>query len=211
MSNNNGARTEISKSPVTLDKIYVGENQKPGTLTAQLRQQVVTKSFYPSKKVDSNMQDNLFTGKDFGFEEKPYESKENRVAWIPVPVSKTEAEVKAMLDTAVKNGACIYRVLSNEPILDDNQQYAITAGLRTYDDFANTQVIRYPDGVTDELGNDISGQIVKDKAGNVQYRRTFFSAKPKEDIDERSADRVFMSAEIKAELQGAGALLGQTV
>lgn len=211
MSNNNGPRVEISKSPVTLDKVYVGENQKPGTLTAQLRQQVVTNSYYPSKKVDSNMQDSLFGAKEFGFEEQKFVSTENRVAWIPVPSTKTEAEVKTMLDAAAKNGACIYRVLSNEPILDDNQQYAIKAGLRSLDQFADTQAIRYPEGVIDELGNDISGQLVLDKAGNVQYRRTFFSMAPKEDVDERNADNVFLSTNIKAELQGAGALLGQTV
>ncbi len=70
-------------------------------------------------------------------------------------------------------------------------------------------MIRYPEGVTDELGNSIAGQVVKDKLGNAQYRRTFFSKTAKEDVDDRSADRVFESAEIKAELQGAGALLGQ--
>lgn len=209
MSTNNGARIEIVKSPVQLDKMYVGENQKAGTITAQLRQQVVTHSFYPSKKVSSNMQDSLFGAKEFGFEEQQFTSTENRVAWILVPTSKTEAEVATMLAAAVKNGACIYRVLSNAPILDDNQQYAISAGLRSLDQFANTQAIRYPDGTTDELGTDIGGQLVLDKAGNVQYRRTFFSATPKEDIDERNTENVFQSAEIKAELQGAGALLGQ--
>lgn len=211
MSTNNGVRVETIKSPITLDKVYVGENQKAGTVTAQLRQKVVTNSYYPSKKVDSNMQDSLFGASEFGFEEKSYSSTENRVAWIPVPSNKTETEVATMLAAAAKNGACIYRVLSNEPILDNNQEYAINAGLRTMDDFANTQAIRYPEGVTDELGNDISNQLVLDKAGNVQYRRTFFSSTPKEDVDDRDASRVFQSAEIKAELQGAGALLGQTV
>jgi hypothetical protein len=135
MSQTNGAtRTEVVKSPITLDKIYTGENQKPGTLTAQLRQSITTKSYYPSKKIDSDMQDNLFSGKDFGFAEQEFISTENRVAWIPVPLSATEDQVKTMLAAAMAGGACIYKVLSSEPILDNNQEYAITAGLRTMSD-----------------------------------------------------------------------------
>lgn len=210
-TNNNGVRKEVSKSPVQLDKIYVGENQKPGTLTAQVRQQIVTKSFYPSKKIDSNMQDSLFDAKDFGFEEQVFPSTENRVAWIMVPTGKTETEVKLMIDAANKNGACIYRVLKSEAILDDNQKYAVTAGLRSYDEFANKQVVRYPEGTEDSLGTDIGGQLVLDAAKNPQYRRTFFSKTPREDVDERDANNVYLTPEIKAELKGAGILAGQTI
>lgn len=211
MSTNNGVRIETVKSPVTFDKMYVAENQKSGTLTVQVRQKITTISYYPSKKVGSNMQDALCSAEKFGFKEEPFESVENRVAWPLVPANTTEAEAKLMIEAAVKNNACIYRVLSNEPILDDNQQYAIRTGLRTYDYFANKQAIRYPEGAADEFGNDIGGQLVLDKAQNVQYRRTFFSGTPKDDIDERDAARTFQSAEIKAELQGASALAGQTV
>ena len=211
MSNNNGTRTEVLRTPVAFDSMYKGDNQKAGTLTVQLRQKVQTNSFYPSKKVGSDMNDSLFSAADFGFAEQKFESIENRVAWIMVPTSKTEEQVKAMLATAVEKGACIYRVLDSKPILDDNQKYAVASGLRTMDEYAATQAIRYPKGSEDSIGTDISGQLVTDKAGNVQYRRTFFSATPKEDVDDRAADRVYQSAAIKAELQGAGALLGQTV
>lgn len=204
----NGVRVEISKSAIVLDEIKKGENQKAGTLTAQLRQKITTKSTYPSKKVDNNLQDSLFSIEAFGFEGKDFTSEENRVAWIPVPEVATKDQVQAMLDKANANGACIYKVLSNAPILTDDQKYAIQAQLRTMDDFANAQVVRYPEN-TQVNGVDVSNQLVLDKAGNVQYRRTFFSATSKEDIDQRDANNIFMSMEIAAELEGASVLAGQ--
>lgn len=206
-----GVRHESATTPITLDKIYKADYQKEGTLTAQIRQTVTTKSFYPSKKTSNNLQANIFSNEDFGFEEQEFTSTEERVAWLPVPANAKQAEVAKKLAAASAKGACIYRVLSNVPILSEDQKYAISQSLRTMDDFANSQVVRYPEGTKDKDDNDISGQIVLDKAGNVQYRRTFFWNTPMDDQDARDANDVYISAELEAELSGASVMTGQVL
>jgi hypothetical protein len=207
----NAKRISVSKTAITLDSIKKGEFQKEDTLSAQLSQTITTDSFYPSKKVDSNMQDNLFDLEAFGFAEQKFTSTETRKAWIPVPTSVTEEQVSKMLAKVSAEGACIYKVLSNAPIIDDNQQYAIDASLKTKDDFANTQVVRHPEGAKGPGGDDISDTLLLDKAGNVQYRRTFYSKLPKADVDLRNGENVYMSPEIAAEIKGAAVFEHQTV
>jgi hypothetical protein len=73
------------------------------------------------------------------------------------------------------------------------------------DDFANAQVVRYPDT------HSLAGQLILDAAGRVQYRRTFFWKTPQEDQDIRGKVEPFQSAAIKAELEGASVLQGQTI
>lgn len=210
---NNAERQERVVSPITVnaDKgLYKAEYQKDGSVTAELHQSVTTTSYYSSKKVDSNMSDNLFGTQEFGYGEQKFESTENRVSWMIVPISATLAEVTKRVTEAFEKGARLYKVLANKPVLDDNQKYAIEQGLKTMDDFANSQVVRYPetDGTT---ANGTAGKLVLDNAGNVQYRRIFFSATTKEDLDLRNAEEVFVSPEIKAELQGVEATAGQAV
>lgn len=202
-------RTQVTKGPITVDDIHVSDFQKDGTESAQLRQVINVKSFYPSKRVDNNMQDNMFSLDEFGFEETEFESIENRVAFTDVPKGTTVETVLARI--AANPTACLYKVLSNEPIITDNQEFAIQQGLRTKDEFANTQVVRYPEGtVKDNI--DVSGQIVLDKNGNVQYRRVFFSMKAKEDIDNRSTTvKGYVSPEIEMELKGASVIEGQKI
>lgn len=199
-----GVRREVSKGPIGLDRIYKADFQKEGTLTAQIRQEVTTKSSYPSKKTSSSMQANVFATEEFGFSTQDFEATETRIAWIPVPVNATIDVVKAKLEAAAKNGATIYRVLSNAPILDENQKYAINQGLKTKDDFAKTQAVRYPDGDPN------AGKLTLDKNGNVQYRRTFFWLTPMEDQDVRGQE-IYVSAELKAEMSGASVMTGQTI
>ena len=202
-------RTEVTKSGIQIEDVFTSDFQKEGTLSAQLRQVIEVKSFYPSKKVDNNMQDNVFSLDEFGFEEQEFTSNENRVAWMDVPVGTTTDQVAERI--AKFKDACLYKVLSNTPIITDNQQYAISQGLRSTDDFANTQVVRYPDGTKKE-DKDVSGQIVLDKNGNVQYRKVFFSSTKKEDIDNRSTTTpVYMSPEIEMELKGAAVIAGQKI
>lgn len=205
-----GVRHEISKGDIHLDKIYAAEYQKDGTLTAQIRQLVETKSFYPSKKVENNLQGNIFNTSDFGFGEQEFSSLETRVAWIPVPASIDEATVVAKLVAATTGGATIYKVLSNEPILSDDQKYAITQGLRDYDYFANQQAVRYPEN-DETKANGTAGKLTLDKNGNVQYRRTYFWNTPLEDVDARDEKKVYLSPELKAEMQGASTMAGQTI
>ncbi|MES1988051.1 MAG: hypothetical protein V4440_08485, partial [Pseudomonadota bacterium] len=78
-----------TKSPVTLDRVYVADFQKEGTKTAQIRQSVTTISSYPSKKVVSDKQAGIFDLEEFGFESQDFTATEQRVAWIPVPANAT--------------------------------------------------------------------------------------------------------------------------
>lgn len=210
---NNGIKTITTVSDVTLDEIKESEFQKEGTLSAQIRQIITKESHYPSKKVTNNMQDNIFATKDFGFEEKVFDSKEERVAWLPVPVAASKEAVEAALKAHSAKGAVIYRVLSNQPILTDDQKYAVTIGNKTIDDFANSQAVRYPEGAVDrETGELVEGKLALDKAGNVQYRRTFFWKTTRADQDLRDATKEgYLSAELKAELVGASVMQGQTI
>ncbi len=207
-------RKEITVGKITVDDVHIGDFQKEGTLTAQLRQVITTKSFYPSKKVDSNMQDNVFGTDEFGFTEQEFVSVENRVAFMDVPVGTTKEQVQTKLDGFSK--ANLYRVMSNKPILTDNQNYAISQNLRTMEQFAETQVVRYPEGTTKNIGGtdvDVSGNIVLDKNEKVQYRRVFFYSTGKADQDLRTADKtdVYLTPEIEAELTGASTLANQSI
>lgn len=201
-SNKNGVTKTVTKSEVEFGRLFASDYQKEGTLTAEVRQAVKTVSSYPSKKVTSNMNQTIFDEEDFGFEAQEFESIEERVAWLQVPATATEQTVAAALAKANKSGACIYKVLSNKPILDDNQQYSITAGLRSLDDYADSQAVRYPDD------HDMAGQLILDTHGNPQYRRTFFWSTPKEDIDLRnSEEEPYISAEMSLELKGAASVI----
>lgn len=208
-TNSQGVKTVVTSGPISLDKIDKSNFQKPGTLTAQIRQDVITVSYYPSKKISNEMQANVFSNEDFGFEPQVFESKETRVAWFPVPEKITVEEVKIKLAAAVANGACIYRVLSHEPILSKDQTYAIEQGIKTKDDFANSQVVRYPEN-TETLEKGIANTLTL-KGGLPQYRRTFLWLTPMDDQDARDTTKVYMSAEIEAELAGASVMQGQAL
>lgn len=200
----NQVTKEISKGAITVDRVYVADYQKEGSETAELRQEVTIRSKYPSVQTETDMQNGLFSNSAFGYEPKVFESVEKRVAWIPVPKGTTIQQVEALL--ATKPAACIYKVLSNEPILDKNQQYAIDAGLKTKDDFANAQVARYPEN------HEKAGEVILDKNEKVQYRRTFFWNVAHEDMDLRTADATqYLSEEIALELKGASILENQNI
>jgi hypothetical protein len=204
-------RREVVKSPITVDVIRANEFQKEGTMTAQLRQLVKTTAFYPSKQIANEMQDNLFDAvKDFGFTEQAFVSEENRVGFMVVPVNASVEDVLKRLKEAPE--ACLYRVISNQPILTSDQNYAISQGLKTLEDFALTQIVRYPEGTVKE-GHDVSGQIVLDRNGKVQYRRIYFSINKKDDVDLRTTNPadVYMTDAIKVELAGASAAMPSQV
>lgn len=195
----NGIRKEVSTSAISVDKVYESEYQKEGTLTAQIRQTVTTKSYYPSKSVTNDHQDNIFSSAEFNFEESEYENVENRVAWIDVPVGSTKESVQAKLESFPE--ATLYKVLSNKPIITDSQNYAIGQGLTNIDVFANRQAVRFPEGHESE------GELALDPSGKVQYRAVFFMSTSKEDQDKRTTEpsESYLSDELKAELQSIGA------
>ena len=192
----NAIKTTVTKSSISVAEVKVSDFQKAGTKTAVLKQTVNTKSIYPSKSVSSDMQDNIFGMQDFGFEEQEFDSSRTNVAFLDVPENATVESVTTQLNKFP--GATLYRVMSNEPILTDKQKYAISQGLKTMDEFANSQVVRYGEG----SGN--AGELLLDSNGKVQYKAVYFSTKPKEDIDLRtSSDEMYLSPELEMEYNEA--------
>ena len=64
---NNAERQDVNSAIVTVDKIGESEFQKEGTLTAQVRQVITTKSYYPSKQANDSFTNSMFDNDDFGF------------------------------------------------------------------------------------------------------------------------------------------------
>lgn len=173
-------RKEVSKGALEVSRVYAADYQKEGTLTAEIKQTITTKSYYPSKSVSNNLQDNPFSTSEFGFSENEYTAQETRVVWVEVPLGSTVEAVAAKL--ASLPDANIYKMLANKPILSDNQLYAIGAGLTTKDIIADKQVVRYP------TGHPQAGQIILDPQGKVQYKATYFKTTAMADQDLRTAD-----------------------
>lgn len=199
----NAQNTTVNRSKLSFSRLYSAAYQKAGSKTLEVKQIIKTTSSYATKKYNSSLQDALFSESEFGADTNEYTTEETRVAWILVPENKTETEIKLMLNNLPN--ACIYKVLSNEPILDENQKQSIATGLKTKADFANAQVIRYGEN------NDKAGQLILDADGNVQYRRTFFSKEVKADEDYRGNGQVYMSREIEMEFEGASVYFDQNV
>lgn len=200
---NKGKRVEVSKGALSISRVHATAYQKEGTLTAEIKQTVTTKSFYPSKSVSNNMQDNPFSTAEFGFSEQEYSQPDTRVAWVDVPVGSTVESVAAKL--AALPTATVCKTLANRPITTDSQEYAIGAGLTTLDIIADRQVVRYPAGHTQ------AGALILDSNGKVQYKATFFKNTATEDSDLRTEDKAdyFASAAIKAELGVTSVPAGQ--
>lgn len=176
----NRVRKEVEVKPLVVARVHATTYQKEGTLTAEIKQTIETKSFYPSKSVVSNFQDNPFSVKDFGFSEQAYTSTETRVAWVPVPMGATVESVTAQLKNLPQ--ANIYRILANKPIISEPQQYAIDNKLTTLDIIADKQVLRYP------VGAEKAGQLILDKNGKPQYKANFFKSVKTADVDSRTED-----------------------
>jgi hypothetical protein len=179
----------VTRSAVTVDSITVGQYQKANTETAMLRQDITTVAIYPGAVHSSDMQQNIFGSEDFNDESQNYTSVEHRVAFMDVPEGMTEEQVQAKIPST----ACLYKVLSNQPILTDNAKNAISRGLTSKADIAKSQAVRNPD----------TGELILDKNGNVQYRKVFFWASQKDDIDERGQGEPYISEELKQELENS--------
>lgn len=195
----NSVKKSTTKSALEISRIYQSSFQKEGTLRCELKQTKTVTSFYPSKRVDSNLQDNIFSTSDFGYSEKEYSYDKKMVAWIDVPENATIEEVKARL--AKLPHACIYEIKDNFPILTDGQLHSITEGLKSKDDFANSQVVRH--GSDDIEGRWVAGDLALDNLGRPVYVARFFSSTDKEDIDKRNSDssKFYVSPEIEAEMK----------
>lgn len=203
----NATRVETKKSSIEVSRVYKSDFQKEGSETCELKQTVVVHSFYPSKSVKSNLGDNLFSAAEFtGYAEQEFKQERTDVAWIIVPKGTTVDTVTEMLAKVDK--ATLYRIISNKPILTDNQKYSIAQGLKTMDDYADAQVMRYGQDTEDHK----EGELVLDSNGKPQYKACFFSKEAKADIDLRTSDPadVFHSVSIYAELNNE-VLVGQTM
>ena len=194
----NATRVETSEAKVLAELLKTSDFQKEGSQTAQLRQVITTKSFYPSKQASNSLTESLFDNRDFGYAEQEFTGTENRVAFMNVPMDITIEQLQEKLDANPKSR--IYKILSNHPILTDSQKYSIREGLRTKDEFANSQVARYGENADPEQ----VGKLVLDPIGKPQYRATFFSASGKADVDMRTAaaDDFYTTDEINMELTG---------
>jgi hypothetical protein len=194
-----GIRKEVSATALGVDKIYVATWQKEGTKTAQLRQVVTTKSFYPSKKIDSSHQDNPFEIAEFGFEEKDYTATDKRVTWINIPEIITDiADVLAKFP----EGSMLYRVMSNRPTITDHQAHTIDTGILTLEQIADKQIVKYGDT------HEKAGQIILDPNGKPQYRSIFYSNTPVKDVDNRTetADDFYATPAVQAVISGASVI-----
>ena len=136
-------------------------------MQVELRQEVVTS--YPSIKLGNNKADALFTNDEAGV--KTQDFVDTRVAWLPVGNITDIDAVTTKLESLAK--ATLYKVLSLQPILTDNDETAIANELTTLEHIATKQRTK-----------DKDGNIVNFK-GLPQYRRVFFSTEGKADIDLR--------------------------
>lgn len=196
----NRVRHVVTFAPIEVTRVYPSPYQESGKAdTAELKQIVTTKSYYPTKSVSSSLQENIFGTEDFGYEEQEFTSTSIRMAWIDVPKGSTKEQIVARLSQFPE--ARIMRIISNKPILSDNQVYAIAQPHLdvTMDSIADTQVVRYSE--TDE-NEALRGKLILDNSGKPQYKGTFFrtTTVPDEDRRTKEADDFYVSPSIKAEL-----------
>jgi hypothetical protein len=199
----------ITRSPLIFSRIYVNSYQKKGTKTMEVKQKLFTTAVYSGIKISNKMNDSMYDAEEFAGATQPrkFDSVETRVAWILIPVNESEADSMIRFKKYEQTGI-IFKILSNSPILDEDQLKAIDRGLKTYDEFADKQAVRF--GANDPDGN--AGKLILDKQKNAQYKRTGFSRGPRADEDFRDGkSNVYQTPMIKAEMEGASALLGQTV
>lgn len=200
----NRIEKNVTFGAIEVSRVYESQYQKEGTVTAELKQTVKTKSLYPEKSVTSNFQDNIFSNEEFGFAKKEYDSEEVRVAWLDVPVGSTVESVQAKLNALPQ--ARLYKILSNHPLISDNQAAGINRGFTTKDIIANGQAVRY--SANHET---MAGKLIPDTNGKVQYRGVYFKANTIEDMDKRTADvaDVYLTPELQAELNQVSATVTQ--
>ena len=195
----NAQREVVTFGLIMLDLIKTSDFQKSGTKTAQLRQSVTKVSYYASKQANDNLTESFYSNSDFGYGEQPFTSKEERVVFMNIPVVETEEGLKAKLANAPK--ARIYKILSHFPILTSAQENAISRGLKTRNEFANKQCIKYGEGTVIN-GVDVSGQLILFN-GKPQFKVTKFSVSGKADEDLRPSETGFYSTpEIETMMTG---------
>ncbi len=169
--------------PLEVSRVYINEFQKDFTLTAELKQTVISTVTYPPKKsVSHSRQDNPFDLSLFNpslYEEKVFSRSKVYVAFIEVPLEFDTVEKVREYFKKYPN-AIVYKVLSNYPILTEEQDFSLTATedalLRQekLDIIANRQLFAR------------RGMIVLDPNGKPQFIATYLSLEFREDEDLRT-------------------------
>jgi hypothetical protein len=165
----------IQKTVKALTVTKVEPNKFKSNLNqAELRQTI--EKVYPSAHVGNNMQDAFAPLLAYKIDNQVY--TEERVTWVDIPKDWTIDDVKAQL--ANMPGACIYRVLSSEVIMTDNDySYMDSLSEDMREEFIerkkNSQYVINPE----------TGEILTHN-GKPFFRKLFFSAAPKADVDLRA-------------------------
>ena len=190
-------RKEVNVSPIVVSRVYKASYQKDNTMTAELKQTITTKSYYPTKSVSNELKDNPFSNAQLGITEgEPYVQNETRVTWIEVPMDSTVESVQNKIATLPD--ANIYKILANKPILSSNQKAGIAAGLTTIDIIADGQAVRY------SKDHPQAGKLVLHN-GKPQFRVTYFKALGSPDMDMRTPETAdfYATPTMKAELESS--------
>jgi hypothetical protein len=171
---------KIQESRITIDSVGPSLNDKKHQ--AQLRQ-VITKT-YPSARAGNSASDTIFGHSEFGFTDgDSYD--ENRVTWIDVPIGTTSVQVQEKL--SMFPNARLYKVMSLQPILTEEQERAMETGIssKTIEDYLQKYVV-------DSEGNPVLYNGLK------QYRQIYFSKDGKADIDYRPSEYARLKAQSEA-------------
>lgn len=174
---------------ITVDNIQPHISGNAKKLVAQIRS--VVETTYPEAGVGNSLNDSVFGEDDFGFG-KGQTYQEKRVAWIDVPTGTTLDALQARLNAFPH--ARIYRVLSLQPILSDEQKRAMQNGLSEWTDgdgvvhkcdmeyYKAKQMVPTPETASIEDPTQREPLLYR---GYPQYRITAFSKDGRKDVDMR--------------------------
>lgn len=161
-------------------------NKFSGKLQARISSIETITSVYGIKNGASSLDSPLFPSKDFG-EGETHVNESKRVFFLSVPDNMDTVE---KVQEHLKNfpNLHLFRILSNKPILSNEDLAAIENGKLTLDTKANSQVVR-----------DNEGRLVGFE-GKPQYKRICLSTEFKEDEDLRNSEGAYTSPEIWEEM-----------
>jgi hypothetical protein len=115
---------ETTVSTITVDNVE--PSFKAGLGQAQVRQ--IISKVYPKAKVGNSLKDAFFTNSELGIDNgASYD--EVRVAWVEVPGTMTKEEAQDYFNANFPD-MTLYKILSNSPILSDDQIQVLNNGLR---------------------------------------------------------------------------------
>lgn len=209
MEDSNIIKKQI-KEKVFISRVFTAHYQKPGTITAELKQQVSAEIIYPDKIIRNNLQGNIFDTEDFEVTGKVFTSNRIDVTWITVPKNSTLESVKEQL--AKFPNATLYRILSNHPIMSDSQKLyydsLIESGQESLafkfeETVANSQLLTYSQDSPE--GMYYKGDLLLDINGKPQYKACFLDETgKKEDLDLKTKEPsdFYSTIEVKMKLSG---------